>query len=828
MKKTNNKHKHIPNTPDAPNKTQYGMWCIQESTKKTIQRFMDHSYFNMIEDYPEVKKFLATHEWQVFLKKHTVPENNLAPSDSLWENQKSHKFSSLMNKAALYLITLLTLQQWLVSCRHPIDENSEMIQELIKKHNVGAYSEALKNIKIVDDNNTEKESIRYREAFQYFDKAKIELARLQLFPNENIHFNRFLPLMIKESRLVPVAVSKNWAVWYFQLKDIAIEEVNDYLQKHWINTKSYSPKTNPSHNILYWIIYFLHTAKLLQDQYPDIHDVDDFVYASYNAGITKVTTLLEDNKAKSRDDFVHDILHRKMWLSGKNKEIDWPYGPKVRDFFDWKDYSKDDKVIFQHGKIILTKSKSQEIIRYVETINSIATSIDKSRWLLEYYTIVPIKKWSTFFATIKDMKKDGKIKVKDGTNLINFCNDIALDNNMVPDHITSNDTLIITKNMMDEFDYADKNVFTYDVATYNKETKYFLWKIVKDRIKDKWFQKNIIQKIPQLTALEDDGDKEFYLMNSLIEYNTKNRKWRGVTTSKDVRIPSDPKYYIDFFTHSDKEAKETEDNTAIDIKNNYTITSLESVWNELVYQWNYKEKDMPTIERSFKHVISKKQSKQKEKLTHPNGIVLHSTGGNINDVPWVKAHFYVSKKWEIYMLADDQGNLRKLNHAGVGMTWCWAIRNWNMNLTYDFIGIEVEALGWERRNDKEYEAVEKLISYLWRKYKIQKKNVLTHSQVAFSSVGRWRKQDPYYVNWKKLWMPDNYMEIDKDVAHGKSPNMTQFVKELKDKWMTNAEIKDYLSWLDAGIAIANANKVKKMGAQDHCAWLSSSTILKNY
>lgn len=699
----------------------------------------------------------------------------------------------------------------------------------MKRNNVGTYSEAIEHIRIVENDDMEQESSRYKDAFQYFDKAKIEFSKLHLFPKEEVTFEKFLPLMIKESRLLPTARSKHGAIGYFQLKDIAIKEVNLLLQRNKIDTKSYFPKTNPTHNSMYWIIYFLHTIQSVQEQCPDIQDADNLVYASYNAGISTIVTLLKTSESKSRNDLVYYVVHNKMWLSGQSHEIDWPYGPKMKDFFGGKDYSKNDKTIFQKGGTTLTMAKAQEFIKYVETINSLSIAINQWRWWLKYYAMVPIIKWTTLFSTIKDMKMNNKLKIKDGINLIDFCKDIALDNNKNPDHIVPWDTLVITRDMMKGFDYLDENIYAYDVVKYDKTAKYFLGKIVKDKVKEKSFQENIMQKVPQLTSLEDNWDKEFYIMNSLIDFNTKNRKWWTVTTSKDVRIPLDAKYYTDFFAQSEREVEKIDDNSVVDIKNNYINPSFESLWNELVYQWNFKERDMLNIERSFNCVTSKRQSKQKEKLTHPDYIILHSTGGNIGDIPWIKAHFFVSKNWIINKLTDDEGNFRKLNHAGVWMTGCGAIWDWDKEITYESIGIEVEALGGERWNAKEYEAVKKLISYLGWKYKIHKKDVLTHSQVAFSSVWRGRKQDPYYVDWRKLWnMPDNYMRIDKDVAQGKSPNMTQFVKQLKDKWMTNAEIRDYLSGIDAGIAIANTRKVKKMNKQDSRARSPSSTILRNY
>lgn len=819
MNTSKNRDKNIVHTSNHC--SWYGV--LNETIDQTIDWVIEHWYLDVFETYPDVKKFLDTPEWKALLAKHST-NNHQAPLESQKKHTLSPKTIAYMKKAAMLLMSAISI----TSCNKSAHQNSEIEKRLLQKNNVGIYSEALEEIKITDDNDMEKEKELYQQAFLHFEKAKALLLPLKQFPHEEISFGRFLPLMIKESRLVADAKSKNGALGYFQLQDIAIKEVNVFLKKHAIDTRWFTPKTDPSHNIMYWILYFLHTAELLQLQYPNHQDLDDFVYASYNAGITKIATLLDASDARSRDDFVDYVVDDAMWLSGKYTEIDWPYGPKVRDFFAGKDYSEDKKVIFQKDKIVLTRSKAQEFIRYVETINSIKQSIDTERATLLAETIVPIEEWATLFTTIREMKKNWTLKVKDGTRLIGFCKDIALDNNMDRDHIKPKDTLVITQDMMKQFDYMDTNTYPYDVIEYNKTSKYFLEKIVKEKIRDMWFQEDIIDEVPQFVSLNDTADREFYLMNSLIAFNTQNRKWWTTTTSENVWIPSDVQYYIDFFKQSEKEVKKSDDNIDIDIEGDYSNASLESIWDELIYQWNFKESSMLTIENSFKHVISRKQSEKKEKLTQPSNIILHSTAANIKDISWVKAHFFVSRNGEITKLTDNAGNFRQLNHAWFGITGSGAVWSGNKNITYASIGIEVEALGGEEWNAKEYAAVKKLISYLWWKYTIQKKDVLAHSQIAFSSVGRWRKQDPYFVDWKKIGMPNNYFLIDKDVANGKCPNMAQFVKELKNMGMSNTEIKYYLSGIDAGILIANKKQVKKMNAQDRKAWYTSSTILKEY
>jgi len=745
-------------------------------------------------------------------------------------NNKSIQLPGILSKAAFFILaTLATQGRFSCSDSKDKQEIHKDILELMKKNHVGTFTNTIE-LKITDDNNDQEEKVLYKEAFLAFENAKSKIRKLGIYPTEEIDFHRFLPLMIKESRLDENAISTSKAIWYFQLKDPAIADVNTMLTWEGIDVAGYSPKTNSDHNIIYGVSYFLKTAEQLKNKYPDIQDMDNFVYASYNAGVNKIITLIEESGAESRDEFVKYVTDDLMWLSWDSKEIDSPYGCKVRNFFGEKDFSKDSTEVFRKewdfSTIVLVKSKAQEFVRYVETINGISNFIDHRKCEPEIYKFMKVNEWSTLFKSVTDMKKNGSLGIKEGNNIVDLCNDIALDNNMDPDKIPANAFLVITKNLMEEFDYADTNKYAYDKIAYDKETKSFLGKIIKKKMQDEKFYNNIVRKIPQLSVLEDSQDKEFYIINAVIHFNESNRRWRSTTSSEDVRIPTDPIFYTNYIDQQEQGAKDMDDDQEqININGIYIDPSMEKIWGELTYIWNFAESEMTNIENTFIQKIWNKQINKKDKMINPKYIIVHSTAGNIGDIPWVKAHFFVSKEWIIYKLTDKKGTFRQLNHAGFWTTWSWAIWSNDKNISYKSLGIEVEASGGERWNEKEYEAVKKLISYLWRKYKISKKNVLAHSQVAFSSVWRWRKQDPYYVNRSKLWLPDNYKEIDKDVAKGKSPNMNQFIKELQEMWLTDSEIKNYLSWIDAWIRIVREKKIKKINAQDKNARKTSSELL---
>jgi hypothetical protein len=140
--------------------------------------------------------------------------------------------------------------------------------------------------------------------------------------------------------------------------------------------RSYSPKTNPAHNILYGITYFINTHEQFQAKYPNMQDVDKFVYGSYNAGFSRMCALIEEGNCNSWESFVKYIC-KLMKIPYKYTQKTSAYDVKIRSIFD-KDYSKDETIVFNNKDLpTLTKRKAQEILHYVETINAISKSIDE-------------------------------------------------------------------------------------------------------------------------------------------------------------------------------------------------------------------------------------------------------------------------------------------------------------------------------------------------------------------------------------------------------------------------------------------------------------------
>ncbi len=244
-----------------------------------------------------------------------------------------------------------------------------------------------------------KEGI-YREFLKYYHSARKELlafrkqGKLKILDGEDIWSDRFISLIIKESRLDKRAKSPTWAKGYFQLTQIAIDEVNKLFKKDNIKFNKYDPKNKPRDNILYGILYFLHVEDQFQKAFPYIqrNDVDKFVLASYNAWITKIKALLVESWAINRDQFVSYVTKKLMSLSWKFVYERSPaYHVDFRNFFD-KNYQGDTTSIFQKDimvsvkknnklvnekkTIILTKTKAQEFTQYAELIFAIQREID--------------------------------------------------------------------------------------------------------------------------------------------------------------------------------------------------------------------------------------------------------------------------------------------------------------------------------------------------------------------------------------------------------------------------------------------------------------------
>ena len=194
----------------------------------------------------------------------------------------------------------------------------------------------------------------------------------------------FCWLIIKESRWKNSARSIRNARWYGQLLPPAIQDTQKKLKEAWIN-QSFDPIHNWSDNITFSLIYFaLQKQKIATSTQIKWSDNDFFVLLAYNAGPTKVFDLVDTYCKNTKQQqaswiwfrswILTTILHhKKPSISTIDDAYHIPYQDVLAGF------TPKNKVVYRwkYGKynIRLTDTKAHEMIRYVQMIDAIATSL---------------------------------------------------------------------------------------------------------------------------------------------------------------------------------------------------------------------------------------------------------------------------------------------------------------------------------------------------------------------------------------------------------------------------------------------------------------------
>jgi hypothetical protein len=139
------------------------------------------------------------------------------------------------------------------------------------------------------------------------------------------------------------------------------------------------------------------------------------------------------------------------------------------------------------------------MINYTEVISSIKKAVDLAKSKLTLYKTFE-KNSGNLFQLFLEKKRTGELKLKDGTLLGNIINDILIDNNINPKFIPDTVKIYISKQFIEP--YLDTNPYAqYDTVPY--KDKYYLGKIIEDKINDSNFQKNVIDKVNYLKNIKD-------------------------------------------------------------------------------------------------------------------------------------------------------------------------------------------------------------------------------------------------------------------------------------------------------------------------------------
>ena len=192
---------------------------------------------------------------------------------------------------------------------------------------------------------------------------------------------------------------------------------------------------------------------------------------------------------------------------------------------------------------------------------------------------------------------------------------------------------------------------------------------------------------------------------------------------------------------------------------------------------------------------------KKRKVRQIKYIIFHYTGmttesESINRLTNIKSevssHYLVKNNGEIVMMVPD---LYIAWHAGRS---CW--KNFK-SLNKDSIGIEISNPGhnfrYKKFSKKQIQSILKISKFLIRKYKIKKKNILGHSDIAPN-----RKKDP---GEKFPW--EFFSKHKIGLWHNLS---TKMLKENRQKKINILSKKNFYNNLSKiGYLIKNPKKIKK-------------------
>ncbi len=294
--------------------------------------------------------------------------------------------------------------------------------------------------------------------------------------------------------------------------------------------------------------------------------------------------------------------------------------------------------------------------------------------------------------------------------------------------------------------------------------------------------------------------------------------WDKIIINKDIIANALEEEFADKEKENKDKQKENKDGPNVwptveksskrfDSGKKYFLESMEIKWEKSLLDI-YKDVSIPKIiivNKSFKS-----ESGAGTPLKKVEKVVLHSTAA-LYDASKVEsiardavyAHFLVTDEGKIIQI-NRNWKLRCMTHA-------WTSLWWNLNTKYfkdHSIGIEVEADAGKEWTDAQYKAVQSLLKWIAKNYNsnLKASDVITHSQIGYNAKGnsRGRKSDPYFVNWPKLSLPNNYVLYDPNVARGQvHSNLSYIKKDYPKDHVINMTI-----WLREAEKVANYKGLK--------------------
>ncbi len=588
------------------------------------------------------------------------------------------------------------------------------------------------------------------------------------------NFDRYLPLMTKESGLNPASTSASGAIGYFQVTPIALDEINAYFDVSLTADALRNPKQNCVAGILYYELLIatrVNSQENLKGLMPQ--DKKLMALAMYNAGPGIVTDVWRHLRATSYSDFEKKLsVELALKLGTQQKGPQRVVDPLSRVAFT--------QVPGLDNYLAALQEKSPKLARNV-TFGTHTISVQKIGEMLRYGRLV-----------------EGMGKLPIETPL------------PTPVH-TPTPGPTATPPEAPEVSSMPKD-YLERTETYSENHK--LWSMA-EVLRAELVQVHYKGISGGQTPENRTNDREF-LVAALGRFNreynpqfeTVNEELNNILNGMSISIPT--KAYLDIFKKDfEKDAESAEEEVEVEIKMPahaellkevplYKDRRLDEAGNKILE--NYSRLSLTDI-KSYANLHLRPL---KHPRTSTNYIVLHSTemGGPDRGAEGTaaagRAHYVVNPDGKIYAARNERenfdpvGRFRNL-HKPKSTAALW---NDETDMSGHSISIEVGALPNEEWNEKQYKAVKRLVHALGERYHISAKNVLTHSQVACSPWGRGRKHDPANVHWDKLGLPNNYLLVDTAVVRGRiKPNFSGITRD----WGSNKLSSDQQARMTEGL-----------------------------